>query len=235
MRRVLLLIGLILAFGLLQEAVAQSKAYAPDNLQGLNEADRVRVIEREYADQSNGARIPDDQLEFYLDQIRSGWRFSDIKNDISLSLGGTGSGWRPGPGSGSGPGWGDNREVLCESRDRRPTECQTPFRGVARMSRQISSARCSVGRDWGSRPGMVWVSNGCDVGMAPESMSTRLVTEVGAGARGSVPVQIRNVSIVVLGMTVPMYHVSVVWPAPGVLICTSSAGVPPVSAAVHAA
>lgn len=159
MRRLLLLIGLIVAFGLLQDAVAQSKAYAPDNLQGLAVADRIRVIEREYADQSNGSRIPDDQLEFYLDQIESGWRFTDIKNDISLSLGGTGSGWRPGPGEGSD--WGGSGEILCESRDRRPTECQTPFRGTARMSRQISSARCTEGRDWGSRPGMVWVSNGC--------------------------------------------------------------------------
>ncbi|MBB5207179.1 DUF3011 domain-containing protein [Chiayiivirga flava] len=159
MRTILLLLGLVLAVGLTQEATAQvSKAYAPDNLSGLNEADRVRVIEREYADQSNGRRIPDDQLEFYLDQIRSGWRFTDIKNDISLSLGGTGAGWRPVPGR-PGPGLGG--EILCESRDRRPTECDTPWRGVARLSRQISSARCSEGKDWGSRPGMVWVSNGC--------------------------------------------------------------------------
>jgi hypothetical protein len=163
-RLLLCLIGFVLAFGVVAQAGAQvqSKAYAPQDLSRLNEADRVRVIEREYADQSNGARIPDDQLEFYLDQIRSGWGFSQIKNDISLSLGGTGGGgWRPPPPRpGTGPIVG-NGEVLCESRDRRPTECTTPWRGVAQMTRQLSSARCTEGKDWGSRPGMVWVSNGC--------------------------------------------------------------------------
>ncbi len=40
----------------------------------------------EYADQSSGRRLPDDQLEFYLDQIDSGWTFSRIKQDIAESL-----------------------------------------------------------------------------------------------------------------------------------------------------
>ena len=54
-------------------AAAQStRAYAPENLRQLSFSDRVRVVEREYADQSRGRQIPDDQLEFYLDQIDSG-------------------------------------------------------------------------------------------------------------------------------------------------------------------
>jgi hypothetical protein len=142
-------------------AQAQSKAYAPENLEQLAVPDRIRVIEKEYADQARGRRIPDDQLEFYLDQVESGWSFSQIKQDIATSLGGGGSagGWRPGPGPRPGPGL--PVEVLCESRNDRYTECTTPFRGVAIVARQLSGVRCIEGANFGSRPGMVWVSRGC--------------------------------------------------------------------------
>ena len=82
-----------------QAAAAQStRAYAPENLRQLSLPDRVRVIEREYADQSRGRQIPDDQLEFYLDQVDSGWGFSRIQQDIATSLrgGSASSGLRPG-------------------------------------------------------------------------------------------------------------------------------------------
>jgi hypothetical protein len=158
------LLGILLSFGLwlaLPAPVAAqvgTKAYAPEDIWTLPVPDRIRVIEREYAEQSSGRRIPDDQLEFYLDQIqRSRWTFSQVKNDISKSLGGSGGGWNPGPG---GPPSGGG-EILCESRNDRYTECPTPFRGQAMVSRQLSSTRCIDGVNFGSRPGMVWVRGGC--------------------------------------------------------------------------
>ena len=62
------------AFVLPSEAYAQvsTKAYAPDNLTQLSYAERVRVLEKEYYEQSGGRNLPDDQLEFYLDSIDTG-------------------------------------------------------------------------------------------------------------------------------------------------------------------
>lgn len=150
------LILMALGLGLTAEVSAQAKAYAPEDLAVLAVPDRIRVIEKEYADQSRGSRIPDDQLEFYLDQIGSGWRFSQIKQDIAQSLGGGGGGWNPAPGPAPGA-----PIVRCESRDNRYIECQTQFRGAAMVLRQLSSTRCTDGINFGSRPGLVWVRNGC--------------------------------------------------------------------------
>lgn len=73
------LIAALLALALLApsagvdaRATVTPKAYAPENLSQLDERDRIRVISLEYEEQSNGRRIPDDQLRFYLDQVRSG-------------------------------------------------------------------------------------------------------------------------------------------------------------------
>lgn len=155
---ILALFVLTLSLSWVAEAGAQTKAYAPEDLSGLAVPDRIRVIEKEYADHSNGRRIPDDQLEFYLDQIESGWRFSQIKQDIAKSLGGGagGGGWTPGPGTGL-----PAPEVLCESRNARYVECPTRFRGAAMVTRQMSTTRCVEGVNFGSRPGLVWVRNGC--------------------------------------------------------------------------
>jgi hypothetical protein len=166
----ILLAALLTLCGLLfvvPDATAQvtSKAYAPENLSQLSVPDRIRVIELEYSEQSRGRRIPDDQLQFYLDQIRqSRWDFSRIKSDIATSLRGNAGG-----GGGSGGGWGGGgwqpspgeREVTCESKDSRYIECATGFRGDARLQRQLSSTRCTEGSTWGSRPGQIWVRNGC--------------------------------------------------------------------------
>ena len=134
-------------------AMAQQKAYAPENLRQLRVPDRVRVIENEYADQSRGRQIPDDQLEFYLDQIDSGWGFSEIKQDIATSL--RGSAWRA-PNNGWRP-----RNVTCSSFERRYTECVAPFRGRAVLSYQLSETSCIEGRTWGQRVGVIWVDDGC--------------------------------------------------------------------------
>ena len=99
-------------------AAAQStRAYAPENLRQLSVSERARVIEREYADQSRGRRIPDDQLEFYLDQVDSGWGFSRIQQDIATSLrgGSASSGLRPGW---NGSNW-SGQTLICSSTDHR--------------------------------------------------------------------------------------------------------------------
>ncbi|MCK7595489.1 DUF3011 domain-containing protein [Pseudomarimonas salicorniae] len=144
----------VLLFALPVLAQPGAKAYAPEDLRRLNVQDRIRVLEREYADQSNGRRLPDDQLEFYLDQIDSGWTFSRIQQDIAESLGG-GRGWQP-PRS----GW-QAREVICSSIDRRYNECRTPFGGPAVLSQQISDSACVEGQTWGQRRGLIWVDRGC--------------------------------------------------------------------------
>jgi len=129
-----------------------TRAYAPEDLRQLNRAYRGRVSEREYAEQSRGRRIPEDQLEFYLDQVNSGWGFSRIKQDIATSLRGNGGGnWN---------GNGNVGTIRCESNDNRQRVCNTGWRR-ARLVRQLSKTQCIEGRNWGSGNGSVWVNNGC--------------------------------------------------------------------------
>jgi hypothetical protein len=152
----LLLVALGLAIALpAGSAMAQigQKAYAPEDLRRLSVPDRIRVLEREYEEQSRGRRLPDDQLDFYLDQIESGWSFSRIKQDIAESLGG--GAWVP-PSS----GW-NAREVICSSDRGRLRECRTPFTGPAILSQQISDSACVEGHSWGQRRGLIWVDKGC--------------------------------------------------------------------------
>lgn len=156
-RLILILCFMAGAFALPSTLSAQvsSKAYAPENMRNLSHPEQVRVIEKEYYEQSGGRSIPDDQLEFYLDSIESGWTFSRIKNDIATSLGGSQQGpWRP-----------DNdwnaRSVICSSISNRYQECRTPFRGRAVLAQQISNSRCVEGRNWGQRREVIWVNAGC--------------------------------------------------------------------------
>jgi len=163
---------------------AQGKAYAPEDLSVLNRADQVRVLEREYADQAAGRQLPDDQLEFYLDQIESGWTFSHIKEDIAKSLGGGTGGWRPTP---VPPAVILPPPVVrtfhCESRRRHGYwECRTPFRDRARLIRQTSRSACIEGRTWGSRFGLVWVTNGCAGDFAPRAVGGGVAYTVTCGS-----------------------------------------------------
>jgi hypothetical protein len=48
------------------QAQVNARAYAPENLRTLSVQDQQRVIAQEYAEQSGGRRIPDDQMQFYL-------------------------------------------------------------------------------------------------------------------------------------------------------------------------
>jgi hypothetical protein len=130
-----------------------ARAYAPENLRSLSRDDQARVIGLEYSEQSNGRRIPDDQLRFYLDQInRSNWGFSQVKQDIARSLGGGGGTWPP-------PGNGDS--IRCESDNGRSRTCPTPWQGGSRLVRQLSDTACVEGRTWQSQRGQVYVSGGC--------------------------------------------------------------------------
>ena len=154
----LLLSALAFAFAapllLAQPAQAQvgTRAYAPEDLRTLSVADQTRVISQEYREQSNGRTIPNDQLRFYLDQVRlSRWTFSQVKNDIAKSLGGN-TGPNPPPGA---------QTIRCESNDGRQRICDTPWRGQSTLSRQLSSARCTQGQTWFSANGRVTVTQGC--------------------------------------------------------------------------
>lgn len=137
------------------DAMAQisTRAYAPEDLRTLSRADQTRVISQEYAEQSRGARIPDDQLQFYLDQVnRSNWGFSRIKQDIATSLSG---------GTGPQPPVSDGNVVRCESVKNRRQDCAVPWRSTSRLSRQLSNTRCTEGTTWGSTRAGVWVTGGC--------------------------------------------------------------------------
>ena len=128
----------------------QSRAYAPEDLRRLSANDQARVISQEYAEQSGGRRIPNDQLRFYLDQInRSSWGFSQVRQDIAQSIGG------------GGPQQGSNGTIRCDSNGSDPNTCRTPWPGQSRIVRKISDAKCVEGRSWQSQPGQINVSHGC--------------------------------------------------------------------------
>lgn len=160
-----LLLAAALAVGMVSVAPvahAQSgtRSYAPEDLRPLSRNDRVRVLEIEYREQSNGRQLPNDQRDFYLAQINSGWTFSRIRSDMAQSLRGNG-GWNGGN-QGGYPGSGNNgRSVRCESVNDRYRECTTNFRNRAELARTFSKATCREDYSWGQRRGTVWVSRGC--------------------------------------------------------------------------
>ena len=168
-----LLPAVVFALGLLLAAPpafaqAQTRAYAPENLRSLSIADQTRVIRLEYAEQSGGRSIPDDQLRFYLDQVnRSNWGFSRIKADIAQSLGGS-SGPRPPVGS---------QIIRCESQGHDARRCTPPWRGPSRLVRQLSSSPCVENRTWNSQAGLITVWKGCRGEFAPAASAQTLRCE----------------------------------------------------------
>ena len=56
--------------------------------------------------------------------------------------------------------------VRCESINNRQQTCTTGWRDAV-IVRQLSTTRCNEGQNWGSRNGMVWVSNGCRADFGP--------------------------------------------------------------------
>lgn len=122
---------------------------------------QIQMIEQEYARQSNGRMIPDDQLEYYLDQSNAGWSMSQISQDMADSLqhddqddNDNNDSWRP------QTGW-VAREVVCTSIDNRYRDCAAPFSGRAVVTQQISASACIEGQSWGQKPGLIWVNHGC--------------------------------------------------------------------------
>ena len=158
------LVGGLSALPLPAQAQVGARAYAPEDLWTLNTADQTRVISLEYREQSSGRNIPNDQLRFYLDQVRqSRWTFSKVKQDIAKSLGNNGD-WNPGPGPGPDPGV---QTIRCESNDGRSRTCPTPWQGQSRLIRQLSNARCASGQTWFSSRGQVTVNGGCRAEFGP--------------------------------------------------------------------
>jgi hypothetical protein len=135
--------------------LARTPVYASPDLQQMSVVDRIRTIEQTYRDQSGGRQIPDNQLEYYLDQVNNnGWTLSQVQQDIGVSQGNSYGGWRP------SQGW-QAQEVVCSSDSRAYRECPTPFYGRARVTQQLSKAACREGSNWGQRQGLIWVREGC--------------------------------------------------------------------------
>ena len=154
------------------QAQVSSRTYAPENLRTLSVPDRIRVLESEYREQSNGRPLPRDQRDFYLAQINSGWTFSRIKSDMAESLRGGDGGWD------NGGGWDDDDQggwrpsgaiVKCESVGGRYTECRSGFNGRARVHKRLSRGECTEGHTWGQRRGLIWVDQGCRAEFAETS------------------------------------------------------------------
>lgn len=64
-------------------------------------------------------------------------------------------GWTGGGGQGGG------RDIVCESRRNRYTECRADFRGQVDLVEQLSREPCVEGRTWGQSRNGVWVDSGC--------------------------------------------------------------------------
>lgn len=153
---------------LAQNVAGGAKAYAPENLSKLDQPEQIRVLEKQYGELSGGRPLPEDQLEFYLEQIPRGWSYAQITQDMTQSLRDRvdGNTYASSPGIVTTPGWQTplpprGRVVQCESSDRDYRECASGFLNPPVIERQMSSTRCVEGRNWGHRPGVIWVSNGC--------------------------------------------------------------------------
>jgi hypothetical protein len=151
-------------------AQSDAKLYAPENLTKLPPPDQARILTRQYAEISGGAALPQDQLEFYLEQIPRGWSFSQIKQDMVESLRTRAPIYQPpqqpGQGGWQTPGYQTQfpergGEIQCESVKERYQECPSGFRNPAKVARQLSRTQCVEGQNWGHRPGVIWVSRGC--------------------------------------------------------------------------
>lgn len=165
----ILLCWLLLALSPSAWAQTGAKAYAPEDLQKLDVNGRIRVLNKEYSDLSDGQRLPNDQLEFYLDQIEeANWGFSEIRQDMQESLGARPDSRLPPPRPGPQPipvpvvppGGGYIDAVECASANGRYSECPTPFRRPV-LETQLSRGACIEGETWGRNQGIVWVNRGC--------------------------------------------------------------------------
>lgn len=148
------LLALALCLGLAVAPPASAQRGPAEDLRPLPAARQVELIEREYAAQSRGHAIPDDQLAWYLDQVQDGWGMGQVRQDIGHSLQGrgdrrwNGSSWR-------------GQTLVCSSNDRKRRQCRTPFNGRPVLVENISGTRCVEGRNFGGGGGTMWVDGGC--------------------------------------------------------------------------
>ena len=148
----LLVMSLCLALALAPPASARRGP--GEDLRPLPAARQVDLIEREYAAQSRGRTIPDDQLAYYLDQVQDGWGMGQVRQDIGHSLQGRGGRhW-------NGSSW-SGQTLVCSSTDRKRRQCRTPFNGRPVLVENISGTRCVEGRNFGGGGGTMWVDDGC--------------------------------------------------------------------------
>lgn len=64
-------------------------------------------------------------------------------------------------GGGGGGGGGNAGTVDCLSNDGRFHECSIGSNRTARLVREYSAGRCRAERTWGTRNGVIWVTDGC--------------------------------------------------------------------------
>jgi hypothetical protein len=64
------------------------------------------------------------------------------------------------PGGGAG-GTGLPEQLTCESKGGERAECRVRPGAQVRLARQLSATTCVYNTTWGTRPGVVWVANGC--------------------------------------------------------------------------
>src|SRR5690606_16242384 len=146
--------ALALCLGLVAATPAWAQRGPSEDLRPLPAEQRVQLIEREYASQSRGRAIPDDQLAYYLEQVESGWGMGRVRQDIGSSLQGQGGRrW-------NGSSW-TGQPLVCSSTDRKRRQCRTPFNGRPVLVENISGTRCVEDRNFGGGGGTMWVDQGC--------------------------------------------------------------------------
>ncbi|MEH6414007.1 DUF3011 domain-containing protein [Pseudomonas sp. CGJS7] len=159
-------LGLAVGLGLSAGAVEAAPQYGEDYGYGGNsircESDggRQRYCD---ADTRGGVRLNRQLSKAQCIQGRSWgydrrgiWVAEGCRAEFELGRGG---GWNGGGGGWNGGG-GNGEVVRCDSENNRYRAC--PMNGNrARLQRQISDSSCVEGRSWGTRPGEIWVSNGC--------------------------------------------------------------------------
>lgn len=154
-------LGLAVGLGLAAGAVQAAPQYNDYGNGGNNvircESDNSRQ-RRCDADTRGGVRLSRQLSKSSCIQGRSWgydrggvWVSEGCRAEFELGRGG--GGW-------NGGGGGNADVVRCESDGNRYRTC--PINGNrARLQRQLSSTSCIEGQSWGSRPGEVWVNNGC--------------------------------------------------------------------------
>jgi len=71
------------------------------------------------------------------------------------------------------------QSVLCESSNGKYHECRVSGVGRVVLAQQLSDTACVEGKTWGTRNGMVWVSNGCrgEFDLSANVAGTNLICE----------------------------------------------------------